>query len=185
MVGFNQWDEEWEQGYYNSNGVKVTNAGVSICSKNKFRIMPNTTYYNKSGGNYFNAFFYDENENFILSSSININSTFVTPANACYMAFHLGGDYGTTYKHDICINISWSGTKDGEYEEYVKHSYPLDNDVILRGIPKLDVNNKLYYDGDIYSSNGKVARKYALVDLGTLDWSYNTCTRHNVYRYCV
>lgn len=75
---------------------------------------------------------------------------------------------------DTCINLSWSGTKDGEYEDYVKHSYPLDNDVILRGIPKLDVNNKLYYDGDIYSSDGKVQRRYALVDLGTLSWTYIT-----------
>lgn len=43
----------------------------------------------------------------------------------------------------------------------------------LRGIPKL-VNNKLNYNGDIYKANGVITRKYGIVDLGTLDWTYNS-----------
>ena len=43
-------------------------------------------------------------------------------------------------------------------------------DIELRGIPKLDVNNNLYFDGDIYYPNGDVIRKYGLVDLGSLTW---------------
>ena len=49
-------------------------------------------------------------------------------------------------------------------------NYPLDSSLTLRGIPKLDVSNNLYYDGDEYTSDGKVKRKYGIVDLGTLDW---------------
>lgn len=56
------------------------------------------------------------------------------------------------------------------YEPYTVHSYPLDN-ITLRGIPKL-VDNKLTYDGDIYQSDGTVTRKYGIVDLGSLNWTY-------------
>jgi len=52
------------------------------------------------------------------------------------------------------------------------HSYPLDSSLTLRGIPKLDSNNQLYYDGDTYASDGTVTRKYGIVDLGTLSWTY-------------
>lgn len=40
----------------------------------------------------------------------------------------------------------------------------LDPDIELRGIPKLDENNKLYYDGDTYESNGDVTRNMRLFD---------------------
>ena len=51
-------------------------------------------------------------------------------------------------------------------------NYPLDSSLTLRGIPKLDASNNLYYDGDEYTSDGKVKRKYGVVDLGTLNWIY-------------
>ena len=41
-------------------------------------------------------------------------------------------------------------------------NYALDSDLILRGIPKMDANNKLYYDGDVYESNGTVTRTYGI-----------------------
>ena len=41
-------------------------------------------------------------------------------------------------------------------------NYALDADLVLRGIPKLDANNNLYYDGDIYNANGAVTRKYGI-----------------------
>lgn len=50
-------------------------------------------------------------------------------------------------------------------------TYALDSDVTLRGLPKLDSNNNLYYDGDTYESNGTVTRRYGIVDLGTLNWT--------------
>ena len=53
-------------------------------------------------------------------------------------------------------------------------SYPLDSTLTLRGIPKLDEDNNLYYDGDTYESDGTVTRKYGVVDLGTLRWEYNS-----------
>lgn len=51
------------------------------------------------------------------------------------------------------------------------YTYPLDPSLELRGIPKLDSANKLYYDGDTYEPDGTVTRKYGIVDLGTLNWT--------------
>lgn len=64
---------------------------------------------------------------------------------------------------DTCIHLVWDGERDGEYEEYVKHSYALDSDLTLRGIPKLDANNKLYFDGDRYANDGTVERRYGII----------------------
>lgn len=51
-------------------------------------------------------------------------------------------------------------------------TYALDADLELRGMPKLDAENNLVYDGDVYEADGTVTRKYGIVDLGTLNWSY-------------
>lgn len=56
------------------------------------------------------------------------------------------------------------------YESYTKHTYQLDSNLTLRGIPKLDSSNNLYYDGDIYKSDGGVTRRFGVVDLGSLTW---------------
>ena len=78
------------------------------------------------------------------------------------MASNCESVYGTTYNNDICINLSWDGERDGEYEPYIKHTYALDSDLELRGIAKLDSNNKLYYDGDTYEADGTVTRYYGI-----------------------
>ena len=75
--------------------------------------------------------------------------------------------------HDACLHLSHSGARNGEYEPYVKHSYPLDSSVVLRGIPKVGANGA-YWDGDRYLPDGTVERRYGVVDLGTLNWTKYT-----------
>lgn len=178
-VGFNQWDEEWELGIFNTTTGVNTASSSQIRSKNLIPILPNTTYYFKTANNYAWVIFLDADKNVIegyyASTSNDGNSstlsdkTFVTPPNGAYMKFYMLATYGTTYNHDICINLS-DPSRNGEYEPYEKHSYPIDSSLTLRGIPKLDASNNLYYDGDEYTSDGKVKRKYGIVDLGTLNW---------------
>lgn len=176
MTGFNQWDEEWENGrIVATNGV--TASGNGIRSKNFIRVIPNTGYYfQKTYANYPGASsvvyaYYDENKTFISGGEASTFNTFTTPSGAAYMKFCIPTSAAVVaYPHDICINLHWDGERDGEYEPYEEHTYPLDSDLVLRGIPKLDANNNLYYDGDEYESDGTVARKYGIVDLGTLEW---------------
>lgn len=74
---------------------------------------------------------------------------------------------------DMCLHLTWSGWRNGEYEPYQKHSYPLDDSLTLRGIPKLDAQNNLYYDGDEYKSDGSVTRKYGVYTItGNETWQY-------------
>lgn len=73
---------------------------------------------------------------------------------------------------NTCVHLVWSGCRNGEYEPYVEHNYPL-SPIELRGIPKLDVSNNLYFDGDTYEKDGTVTRRFGIVDFGTLNWSYS------------
>lgn len=162
MVGFNAWDEVTELGYIsNSTGENVSSTS-QIRGKNYIPVIPNTTYYFKSPTGLF-VYFYDANKEYIGvhgSGTRITNNTITLGADVHYIRVSMPSDYGTTYKSDICINLSWDGERDGEYEAYDKHSYPLDSSLTLRGIPKLDENNNLYYDGDTYESDGTVTRKY-------------------------
>lgn len=157
-VGFNQWDEEYIGGYYSNTGALVSRTD-QLCTKNKIEVTPNTTYYFKLGslsGNQGHAVvFYDANNDFI-DRTLNAYS-FTTPSNCKYINANFGTNYGTTYNNDICINIS--SDKNGTYEPYFKHSYPLDDSLTLRGKLQLADGN-LYYDGDIYKSIGEVTRRY-------------------------
>lgn len=182
-VGFNLWDEVWESGNISSNtGANIVTT-LQIRSKNYIRVMPNTTYYfksvAKSGGGY--AYYYDGNKAFVVGGiSIARNSSFTTPAGVCYMRFVEGQSYGTTYNHDICINIS-DPSRNGTYEPYSGHTYPLDSTLTLRGIPVL-TDGVPAYDGDKYAPDGTVTRRYGIVDLGTLTWTKNDVTQGTLFR---
>ena len=65
-----------------------------------------------------------------------------------------GGDDTT------CVHLVWSGYRDGDYEDYKERTYPLDSSLTLLGIPKLDADGNLYYDGDTYKSDGTVTRRF-------------------------
>lgn len=170
MVGFNQWDEEWELGAINPTTGQPSSSSTSIRCKNFIPVLPNTAYCYHNGSKIYQApWYYDAEKNFVKRSSryVGTNEVFTIPDNAHYMKFALPASYGTTYNNDICINIS--SDRNGEYEPYIKHSYPLDSSLTLRGIPKL--SDGLYFDGDTYEADGTVTRKYGVVDLGALTWT--------------
>lgn len=71
----------------------------------------------------------------------------------------------------VSVKTSAHVTKDAN--DTTLGTYPIDN-TELRGKLNLDANNKLYYDGDEYATDGTVMRKYGVVDLGTLTWQYRS-----------
>ena len=190
-VGFNQWDEEWEEGSIStSTGENVANTG-RIRSKNYIPVFPNTDYYVSKqtalSANVFYFAFYDAGENFV-GTNVNggYNKVITTPSNAYYMRFWIGSaSYPvSTYTSDICINLSkTSGTpKNGDYVAYAANTYALDSSLTLRGIPKLDANNNLYYDGDSYESSGTVTRRYKEITLdGSTHASVTVNSSNGVY----
>ena len=177
MTGFNQWDEEWESGGINGTNGGIYTDSTRIRSKNYISVLPNTSYYIKSP-KAFNYAWYDENKQYISgNNSASPNYVRTSPNGARYLKFAI---IDTAYNNDICINFS-DPSKNGQYEPYTAHTYPLDSSLTLRGIPKLDGDN-LYYDGDVYKADGTVERRYSVVDLGTLQWSYITTSDRNYFR---
>ena len=110
-------------------------------------------------------------------STLSLDGTTITPdASGIFTPSASGTLTVTGGGDDTCVHLVWDGERNGEYEEYKEHTYPLD-DVELRGIPKLDASNNLYYDGDTYESDGTVTRKYGIVDLGSLTWDKSNITK--------
>lgn len=77
----------------------------------------------------------------------------------CHLTYGSGGS-STILVESFCINLSWDSERNGEYEKYNEHIYPLDTTLILRGLSKLDADNNLIYDGDEYTSDGTLTRRY-------------------------
>lgn len=64
------------------------------------------------------------------------------------------------YNAGTLVHVSGLASHDTTDAEGTTHSYPLDNSVELRGVPKLDSSNNLYYDGDEYLPDGTVIRRF-------------------------
>ena len=171
-VGFNQWDEEWENGGIDANGNNVAAPG-RLRSKNHIPALPETVYFMHIDSSIYPAtwyglFFYDGNKHFISTTTSSADRTFTTPVGTRYIRFYLN-DYwdGKEYTSGICINLH--GDRDGEYEPYRKRTYPLDSSLTLRGIPKLDSANRLYFDGDVYQHDGSGEKRYSVA-------TFNSCS---------
>lgn len=107
-------------------------------------------------------------------TALTFNEETITPDSNGYFTPSINGVVIVTGGNSTttCIHLKWDGERDGEYEAYEKNSYALDSDLELRGIPKLDANNKFYYDGDVYENNGTVTRKYGSYTFtGNETWS--------------
>lgn len=171
-VGFNAWDEEWEVGSISFATGNNISDDAKYRSKNYVPLAKGAAYYFRMGGAYtIGIRYYDADKNYIDNEAVTASRLLNIPNNASYLRFVNATT--NVYAHDICINLSWDGERDGEYEPYVKREYPLDSTLILRGIPKLDADDSLYYDGDTYGSDGTVTRRFAEIDLGTLSWQYS------------
>ena len=171
-VGFNQFDKDNPSpvihGYIDGTSMSIIGAGNH--SIYYIPCLPNTTYCASRKAISTNDRFGIADMNDTPKVGGTINGYSVAPRSQV-----VGNDMVLTLTTEaldtLCINLS-NPTRNGEYEPYEKHSYPLDSSLTLRGIPKLDASNNLYYDGDEYTSDGKVKRKYGIVDLGTLNWTY-------------
>ena len=171
MVGFNLFDKSTvlvDKFIDDTNGEALTKS--NSYATDYIQVIPSTRYYIKTAQtSHLWGAWYDADKNYISGITTYANTTRLAPSNAYYARFTIkyNGDSGDV--DTFCINLS-NASLNGTYKPYDRHTYPLD-DIVLRGIPKLNVD-KLYYDGDEYSSDGTVKRKYGIVDLGDLTWTY-------------
>ena len=127
VAGFNVWDEEWEVGDFNQITGQKQSASDAIRSKNPIHVIPGKNYYYKNGSNIgMWIYYYRKDMSFVSPAhQISANSVIAIPSDVCYINFKIYGTYGTTYKNDICINIS-DPAKNGTYEAYTgNNTYPI------------------------------------------------------------
>lgn len=193
MTGVNQFDKDddtnWKQWAVVSGGLTSGSAYRSAV----LPCLPNTAYYagKTKGGRIGLASFptYPTVSDHATASGFSNSGEHIsitTGANDTYIVvwFYNGNvDSGIGVQpiaDTLCVNIS-NADINGNYYTYTQTSYPLDSDLVLRGIPKLN-NGVPYYDGDIYESAGSVTRKYGIVDLGTLTWVYDSSATYPYFR---
>lgn len=118
-VGFNQWDEIWEQGQISQADGSNVASDYHIRSKNFIKVMPGKTYVMVGT---FRVIFYDAEKEFVDWWSVGTIREFTLPDNVFYVRLYTEG---ATYNHDICINIS-DAEKDGIYEPYISRMQSLE-----------------------------------------------------------
>ena len=169
-VGFNQWDEESELGYYNTTTGLPVSSTTTIRCKNAIVVLPSTDYYfccTSYANDVFRILWYDADNEFISANSNNsdTNKVITSPSNARYMRFYCSTTYGTTYNHDICINLHWDGERDGTYEPYTPHTYPM----VYSGKSAGTAYDEKLPDGTEITAIGAVKAK-------SISWTLDTTT---------
>ena len=163
MVGFNLFNADavtpnaWLS---TSTGlIEISPSTAGYCVSDYIRVFKGQTVHIPGLGSVRRWFYdMDKNPSVYMQSAL---AQLYTPLSDGYIRVTIKKD---EYPLDtICINLS--SDKNGTYEPYKSYTYPLDSSLILRGIPELDASNNLYYDGDVYSADGKVTRKYGVITL--------------------
>lgn len=181
-VGFNQWDEKWENGIISESTGEDYDSGYAFRSKNVIRVLPNMPYYFKKPiGVVTYLMFYDDDMNFVQwldpFATSGDGGVFTTP-NAPYMRFVC---YTETYNNDICINISDS-EKNGIYEPYISRMQSLE--ILRKYFPNGMKSAGSAHDEIRYNkTSGKWEKVVRIreVDMGTLNFTRSSTS--GIY-YC-
>lgn len=139
-VGFNQWDEQWEIGYISTIDGLEADSSTCIRAANFIECLPNIEYYISHKALSAYIIFYNSNKEYV--GHIDWAETFTTPNDCSFIRFFI--EYGTnisTYGNDICINLSHTGYRNGEYEPYNKEVFSLPISEITNGQPLRSVGD--------------------------------------------
>ena len=103
---------------------------------------------------------------------------FTIPSNAYYVRVSVPKDNVDTIQIEFNSNAT-------EYEPYTTQTTTLDH-TTLRGIFKLDANNNLYADGDIYNADGSGSVKYGYIVFdGSVDenWTLQSINSYGIANF--
>lgn len=181
-VGFNAWDEQWEQGYYDTGRIGTTLLPVASTtrfrSKNPIKVLPNTQYCLMSDMDYMVIIFLDSDGIVLNEQAYGNGATFTTPADCGYLHFFPYAQVANaSYTGKICINLSHSGYRNGEYQPYMQFIRDLDPR-IREAFPNGMRSAGNAHD-KVYNKNGKgyIEKRIGVVDMGSLNWYYSVNDR--------
>ena len=188
VVGKNQFFGSIENGVIYRDGIEVSDTPTRCKSMSYVPVRPNTTYTfslfnNISGVMAFYAIFYNFNKECLGIVEGYPLSSFTTPQNAAYVRFDFYNNNNNLTPADVGDVQLELGSRATDYEPYTSITYPIQS-TDLRGLYKLS-GSKLYTDGDIYSADGTVTRKYGYRDYQSGDESLaNAITdgTHTIYK---
>lgn len=141
------------------------------------RAFPNTAYHIHimGTGAYVRVSYLDSRKEIIgFTDTENPIDSFTTPANCAYMIIvFLARPAGTEISFEnICVNLSWSGSKNGTYEPYEKRTRAVDTATYFP--------NGMRSAGSAYDEmdfeRRKAIKRIGVVDLGSLNWFYEPTT---------
>lgn len=160
ITGINVWDEDWEVGSINSSTGDNSSTTTQIRSKNYIPCKPSTAYYFQSPmtSNDVRIAYYRADKSFRSMSAWLYNGVFTTPSDCEYIRFYTATAYGTTYNNDISINYP---STDTDYHAYQGTTYATDL-------------GQTVYGGTLDVVSGELVVDRAMVDLGTLGFSYDS-----------
>lgn len=128
-VGVNAWDEEWELGSISVNTGANVDRSTIIRTKNFIPVIEGRKYYYSCPSTATAwSFCYDDNynivEKYLSNNKTGLASTlygteFTIPQGVHYIKFYVVDTYGSTYNHDICINLS-DPSINGKYFPHIK-----------------------------------------------------------------
>lgn len=172
-VGFNAWDGKYKVGYIDDYGEY--REGGSKAVSDYFQLIKGETYYLYSPLS-ISLYLYDKDKKYIRKIEvIKSNTTFVAPIDCEYIRFRTYG----ILEGNICINLSNTGYRDGEYQPYVDFTRELPIYKIKDSEGNLLFPDGLCSAGSVYDkiTEKKAIKRIGKVDLGTLDWNYATGVR--------
>lgn len=163
-VGFNQWDEETRNGYYNSSTGAFVSQASTVANTNPIKVFGGEKYYvYVSTTKNLSVYYYDSSMNYIRQGYHVQNSEITLPTNCAYM--NLSTDYGSgaTIGANVCINISSS--ENGKYEPYTSSTTSIPTSTYFP--------NGMMGWGTAFDemTNTKAIHRMNQVDLGTLPWN--------------
>jgi hypothetical protein len=184
-TGFNQWDEQWRTGEYDSTTGEYIFNQASMANTNPIRVVSGCDYYVKlPASTAMVVFMYDYNMTYIGTTTI--YSTLSIPANVSYINFRLQSSYGLTYKNDICINIAWDeySSLNGTYKPYK----PFERDLswVAKYFPNGmrsagNVADEIRFNST--TQQWEVVQRVGVVDLGSLNWTTSSTITDGVLNF--
>ena len=179
-VGFNAWDEQWENGQISAlNGQNINNDSLNVRTKNYIPVIPNQDYFCTLFDKYI--FCYDKDKKYIgvlksgesttgwVGAHIFWENEF--PNGTAYIRMFASTSYGKNYNHDICINLSNTGRRNGEYEPY--ETFTRELGVIKKYFPEGMCKAGSVADSIEWDSSRQkwvAVQRVGEVDLGDLNW---------------
>lgn len=169
VCGVNVWDEEWELGSINTLTGDNIESASQIRAKNYVPVVGGEAYHmvTSETPNGVWMLFYDGNKNVLTDNlppytvannarRIGNGYNVPMPSDCAYVRFYFQSGYGTTYNHNTSINYP---STDHDYHAYDGTTYTT-------------TLGRTVYGGTLDVVSGELVVDRAMVDLGTLTWSY-------------